>query len=168
MKALSVPQGSLAALLSGAAVLLSGCLLTHPGGTSLAYIEVKEPSFEKVGKAIQEVFAAERYQVEEAAAQQIVFVREGTVDDRLRYARYGEGLLMRVVVTVEPFGPDTTLVRADASAHPDGSRSPIQIMRVARRPYMQLLRRVKEKAEALPARESQELAQPAERPNPRK
>ena len=151
MKTAFHPQRLMRLALLGFAVLLSGCLLTHPGGTSMAYIEVEGASAESVYQVAQEVFAAEHYAVEEAAGQQIVFVREGTVNDRLKYARYGEGLLMRVVVTVEPFGPGKTLVRADAFAVLEGSRSPVQILRVARRPYMKLLRRIKENAEAIDA-----------------
>lgn len=52
MMALSHLHGARAALFSGAAVLLSGCLLTHPGGSSMAYIEIKEPLFVDVASVV--------------------------------------------------------------------------------------------------------------------
>lgn len=134
----------------GATLLLSGCFLTHPGGTSMAYVEVEHASVEQVRKAAVEVFAGERYEVLSADKDGFVFEREGTLNDRLQYARYDESLRMRVYVTVEPFGPGAVLVRADAFAVGGGSdRSATQLLRLARRPYMQLLRRVRDTAEAV-------------------
>jgi hypothetical protein len=139
----------LSALVVGASLLLSGCMLTHPGGTSLAYVEIEDVSLESAREATLKVFASEHYEVESSKPLSLVFVREGTVNDRLQYARYNESLEMCVEVTLEPYAENNVLVRADAFALPGGSsRSAVQVLRIARRPYMQLLRRVKAAAKA--------------------
>ncbi len=137
---------SVFALLLGATVLLSGCLLTHPGGTSLAYVEIKGSSIERVRETTVQVFAAERYKVESASEKGFAFVREATLNDRLQYARYDEDLCMRVDVTFEPFGPATILVRADAYAISGGDYT-TKLLRIARRPYMKMLRSIRNTAQ---------------------
>lgn len=124
---------------------LTGCILTHPGGTSMAYVEVKGVTLERVREATVQVFGAERYQVEAAQANGFVFVRAATLNDRLQYARYDESLFMRADVTFEPFGPDTILVRADAYAV-SGGATETKLLRLARRPYMKMLRSVRDTA----------------------
>lgn len=53
----------------------------------------------------------------------------------------------RVDVTVEPYGSGAVLVRADAFALHNGSdRDSVRLLKVTRRPYMQVLRRVKDQA----------------------
>ena len=137
-------KGTLASMCI-AVLCLTGCILTHPGGTSLAYVEVKGVSLERVREATVQVFGAERYQVEAAQANGFVFVRDATLNDRLQYARYDESLFMRADVTYEPFGPDTILVRVDAYAV-SGGATETKLLRIARRPYMKMLRSVKKTA----------------------
>lgn len=133
------------ASLCAAALALTGCMLTHPGGTSMAYIEIKGASLERVRETTVQVFGAERYQVEASQANGFVFVRAATLNDRLQYARYDESLFMRADVTFEPFGPDTILVRADAYAV-SGGATETKLLRLARRPYMKMLRSVRDTA----------------------
>ena len=137
---------SVFALLLGATVLSSGCLLTHPGGTSMAYIEIKGVSIERVRETTVQVFEAERYTVKSADEQGFVFVRQATLNDRLQYARYDEDLYMRADVMFEPFGPATILVRADAYAVSGGDYT-TKLLRIARRPYMKMLRDIKKTAQ---------------------
>ena len=149
MKTTRLKKYALLTLLAGAPLLFSGCFLTHPGGTSMAYVEIDGVSIDRAREAAAEIFSAEHYQIESDKGPEIVFVREGTLNDRLQYARYGESLYMRVIVTFEDYGPGTVLVRADAFAVTGGSdRSATQLLRIARRPYMKLLRRVRDLAEA--------------------
>ncbi len=139
-------------LLVGAAALLSGCQSIHPGWSSLAYVEIEDASLEAVHAATLQVFAGENYAAHSVKPREIVFVREGTPNDRLQYARYQESLQMRVEVTLEPFGDDGVLVRADAYAVVGASgRDEVQLLKIARRPYRLLLNRVKEtvRAEAM-------------------
>jgi hypothetical protein len=136
-------------LLAGLPGLLAGCLLTHPGASSLAFVEIEGVPVERVREVTKKVFAAEHYAVRSEDADGLVYVRPGTLNDQLQYARYGESLTMRVDVTFEPYGPAAVLVRADAFALHDGSdRDSVRLLKVTRRPYMQLLRRIKQLAEA--------------------
>ncbi len=136
-----------ALLLAGLPVLLAGCLLAHPGGSSLAFVEIEGVPVERVREVTRKVFAAEQYAVRSENAEGLVFVRPGTLNDQLQYARYSDSLTMRVDVTFEPFGPSAVLVRADAFALHNGSdRDSVRLLKVTRRPYMQLLRRVRDQA----------------------
>ncbi len=134
------------ALLLGATVLFSGCMLTHPGATSLAYVEIKGASIECVRETTVQVFAADYFKVKSADEQGFVFVREATLNDRLQYARYDEDLYMRVDVTFEPYGPSAILVRADAYAVSGGDYT-TKLLRIARRPYMKMLRNIRNTAQ---------------------
>ena len=134
-----------------ATALLSGCQLSHPGWSSLAHIEVEGVPLRRVHEATVKVFISEGYEAESARESEIRFVKEGSLNDRLQYARYNESLEMRVEVTMEPMGQRIILVRADAYAVSGGSgRSAVQLLKIARRPYQQMLRRVKEHAQATP------------------
>ena len=137
---------SVFALLLGATVLFSGCMLTHPGATSLAYVEIKGASIECVRETTVQVFAADYFKVKSADEQGFVFVREATLNDRLQYARYDEDLYMRVDVTFEPYGPSAILVRADAYAVSGGDYT-TKLLRIARRPYMKMLRNIRNTAQ---------------------
>jgi hypothetical protein len=131
--------------LVGALALLSGCQIFHPGFTSMAFVEIEKASFQAVHAATVKVFKEDGYQVLWSKPEKLVFVREATLDDRLRYARYEESLRMRVELSLERYGEDSVLVRAEAYAvRGDSGRSEVKVLRAARRPYMELLRRVKE------------------------
>jgi len=138
-------------LLVAATALLCGCQLSHPGWSSLAYVEVEGVSLKRVSEAAVKVFASEGYEVQVALENEIRFVKEGSLNDRLQYARYNESLKMSVDVTLEPFGKRSILVRADAYAVSGGlGRSEVKLLKIARRPYQQILKRVKEHAQATP------------------
>ncbi len=131
--------------LVGALALLSGCQIFHPGFTSMAFVEIEKASFQAVHAATVKVFKEDGYQVLWSKPEKLVFVREATLDDRLRYARYEESLRMRVELSLERYGEDGVLVRAEAYAvRGESGRSEVKVLRAARRPYMALLRRVKE------------------------
>ena len=122
-------------------LLGSGCLSTHPGSSSLAYVDIESHNVKAVQAETVRVFEDENYRLAPAPAGQLVFEREATQRDQVMYGRYGEPLTMRVVVTVEPRRLGGCLVRADAYAlH---GRDATKVMRVARRPYQDLLNRVK-------------------------
>jgi len=131
----------------GLAMFLSaGCLSNHGGSSSLAYKEVKNTDMEVVHAATIRVFRENYYKLEaDDGAGTLVFVREATQRDRLRWARYGEeGILMRVDVKIEPL-VDNVLLRADA--YIVRSRGAEQITHAGRRPYRSLLAKVKKAAE---------------------
>ncbi len=131
--------------LVGTLALLSGCQIFHPGFTSMAFVEIEKTSLAAVHAATVTVFKQDGYKVLWSKPEKIVFVREATLDDRLRYARYEESLRMRVELSLERYGEGSVLVRAEAYAvRGESSRSEVKVLRAARRPYMALLRRVKE------------------------
>ncbi len=135
------------AVLVGALALSAGCLSTNPGSASLAYVEILGVPIEQVHAAALRVFRSESYQVESSSENECVFVREGTQRDRVQYGRYGQSLQMRVVVTLEDEGRNGVFVRADAYAVSGGSDvGATKLLRMARRPYVQLLERVKQAA----------------------
>ena len=129
----------------GAMLLLAGCQsMMHPGSSSLAYVEIANTSLESIRLTAVRIFAAEHYELLSSNVREMVFVREGTRYDRLQYGRYEERLQMKVVVTLEPFGENRTLVRADAYAVRGGSDfGELKLLRIARRPYQKLLDEVK-------------------------
>ena len=132
-----------------AAQLLCGCQsMTHPGSSSLAFIEVQTSSLKRVHEATVRVFTAEQYEVMFSDEEEIVFIREGTSSDRLQYGRYQESLEMKVEVSLKPYGENKILVRADAYAVIGGSdRGAVKLLKIARRPYQKMLERVKVLAE---------------------
>jgi hypothetical protein len=71
----------------------------------------------------------------------LAFEREATQRDRVLYGRYGEDLAMRVVVLIEPRRQGGSLVRADAYVLRGSFED--RVPRVGRRPYQDLLNRVK-------------------------
>lgn len=129
----------------GAMLLLAGCQsMMHPGSSSLAYVEIANTSLESIRLTAVRIFAAEHYELLSSNVREMVFVREGTRYDRLQYGRYEERLQMKVVVTLEPFRENRTLVRADAYAVRGGSDfGELKLLRIARRPYQKLLDEVK-------------------------
>lgn len=122
-------------------LLLSGCLSTHPGSSSLAYVDIVSHDTAAVSAATVRVFEDNGYALVGASSPPWVFEREGTQRDRVMYGRYGDKRLdMRVVVTIEPRRQGGCLLRADAYVLRDGVEDPVP--RVARRPYRSLLNQV--------------------------
>ena len=127
--------------------LCAGCLSTHPGSTSLAYVVVEGASQDMIIQAAKNVFGEDSYAVEKEEPGKLVFEREATQRDRTLWKNFGDDALrMRVVVTFEPFADDDILVRADAYAlHKDAWDEDAQkVMRIARHPYQDLLNRIKD------------------------
>ena len=124
--------------------MVSGCMSTHIGSSSLAYVVVEGKSIADVREVTSKVFSSELYKVQHSGERGTVFVREASRRDRLRYARYGQGLHMRVDVTFEEYPPSAILVRADAYAVPAGSAgATTKILHIAGGEYRTLLKRVK-------------------------
>lgn len=134
------------AVLGVAMFLSAGCMSSHPGSSSLAYVVVKKASPELVRDTTVQVFRNHAYGLEaDDGAGHLVFERNATQSDRTRWARYGEqGMRMRVAVELEPMGKDL-LVRADAYIlrPPRGVE---QVTIAGRRPYKKLLKEVNRSA----------------------
>jgi hypothetical protein len=146
-------------MLVGAALLIAGCQLTHPGSSSLAFIEIKGVPMERIRESVIQVFAEESYKVALPGRSWIVFTRDGTLNDRLQYGRYEESLTMRVEVSLGTY-EDGVLVRLDAFALQGGeARGSVRVSKLVRRPYMRLLERVKEKAESTVSNEVKDQIQ---------
>ncbi len=122
-------------------LLLTGCLSDDPGSSSLAYVNITSHDAAAIGAEAVRVFADDGYTLARKTDQGLVFEREATQRDQVMYGTYGEKLAMRVVVSIEPRRQGGCLVRADAYALHD--RNETKVMRVARRPYLDLLNRVK-------------------------
>jgi len=132
-------SGGVAAVMS--LVLLTGCLSDNPGSSSIAYVDIPSHGEDAVRAQAIRVFGDDNYLLVGDADGMLTFEREGTQRDRVLYGRYGDQLTMRVLVTIEPRRQGGSLVRADAFAMNGGSET--QVMRIGRRPYMDLLNRVK-------------------------
>jgi hypothetical protein len=122
-------------------LFLPGCLSTHPGSSSMAYVDVDATDADAIRAQAVRVFEDEGYAVAAESAGGLVFEREGTQRDQVMYGRYGARLTMRVVVLLESRPKGGYLVRADAYVVHDGSAE--KLLRMARRPYQKLLCRVK-------------------------
>jgi hypothetical protein len=122
-------------------LFLTGCLSTNPGSASLAYVDIESHGADEVRAETIRVFEDDNYQLVEESAGRLTFDREATQRDQVMYGHYGEQLSMRVVVSIEPRRQGGCLVRADAYALSGGSET--KVIRMARRPYKDLLNRVK-------------------------
>jgi hypothetical protein len=123
------------------ALFMSGCLSDNPGSRSIAYVDILSQDAKSVKAAAERVFADDGYKLVKQTEGELVFQREATQRDQVMYGTYGESLSMGVVVFLEPRRQGGILVRADAYAlHPN---SKIKVLRIARRPYQDLLDRVK-------------------------
>ena len=142
----AIPNGVTTFVSLGVAMIFSGgCLSTHPGSSSLAYVVVEGASIDAISEEAIRVFGDEFYEITSNQPEGIVFEREATQRDRVLWGRYQEeDLRMRVVVAFEPLANGGILVRADAYILPGGAFSREEkIVRMGRRPYQALLNRVK-------------------------
>jgi hypothetical protein len=124
-------------------LLLTGCLSTHPGSSSLAYIDIESFGVDAVRVETIRVFEDDNYRLTaEPSSGQLVFEREATQRDRVLFGRYGEPQFsMGVIVTIEPRRQGGCLVRADAYVIREGSEE--KLPRMMRGSYQDLLNRVK-------------------------
>ena len=127
-------------------IICGGCMLTEPGSESMSSIVVENCSVKEARAVAKEVFQEKYYRISVDNNNYITFVRAGTVDDRLRYARYQESLRMQVVTVYEDYNGGC-LIRADAYAvrGDSGIRQPV--MKLARRPYQNILREIRDRFE---------------------
>ena len=135
------------AFVSFIAVMLlvaGGCRLNKPGSSSLASIVIDEAPLSQIRAETFRVFTKEQYRVANKSSRKIVFEREGTGHDRLKYGRYEESLVMRVVVVFESYGEDSTLIRADAFAVRGHFSRAQKLMRMDRFKYQRMLDDVQE------------------------
>jgi hypothetical protein len=124
-------------------VVSAGCMSSHPGSVSMAYVEIEGVSMDKVVMATKTAFEGEFYVLTGATEGTLVFERDATRADRTRWASYGEALRMRVKVYVERMGQSKILVRADAYALRGSRHREDKLLRMARHPYENLLDDVK-------------------------
>lgn len=122
-------------------LMLTGCLSTHPGSSSLAYVDIESHGPAAVQAETLRVFTDDGYELVRESGAMLAFEREATQRDRVLYGRYGEDLAMRVVVLIEPRRQGGSLVRADAYVLRGSFED--RVPRVGRRPYQDLLNRVK-------------------------
>lgn len=125
----------------GCLLFLAGCLSDNLGSSSLVSVDIASHGVEVIRKGTIRVFADDGYQLVDESAGQLTFEREATQRDRVLYGRYGEALAMRVVVLIEPRRQGGGLVRADAYVLRGSFED--RVPRVGRRPYQDLLNRVK-------------------------
>ena len=129
---------------AAALVMTAGCLSTHPGSSSLAHVVIDGVSMAAIREATVQVFTGDHYQLQSSGQSGLVFTREGSRQDQVRYGRYGESLHMRVDVIMEPYGARSVLVRADVYAlHGGSTLGATKLLKIARRPYQKLLNRVR-------------------------
>jgi hypothetical protein len=122
-------------------LLLAGCLSDNPGSSSIAYVNITSHAAAAIRAETVRVFAADNYGLTRESAGELVFERKATQRDQIMYGRYDEPLVMRVVVSIEPQRQGGCVLRADAYALHD--RDETKVLRIARRPYQDLLNRVK-------------------------
>jgi hypothetical protein len=128
--------GCLAALL-----MVAGCVSDHPGSRSMAYVDIESSGLPAVRQEVIRVFEDDGYTLSETP-EALLFEREATQRDSVLFAHYGDDrLVMRVVVVIEPRRLGGSLVRCDAYAIRDGRVEGLP--RMARRPYQNMLNRVK-------------------------
>jgi hypothetical protein len=138
-------KSKLLKLMAGAAclLLLSGCLSTNPGSSSMAYVDIKSGTPARIQEEVVRVFEDDNYQLVREKDGLMVFERESTQRDRVMYGFYDTAdLVMRVVVSVEPRRQGGCLVRADVYTVRDGQHEE-KLLRMGRRPYQNLLNQVR-------------------------
>jgi hypothetical protein len=117
---------------------LAGCLSTHPGSSSLAYVEIPTASVEAIMAETKRVFTEASYSIEQSGSDEAEFIRDATQRDKVMFGAYDQGpMRMRVKVFVEPYPRGGHLLRADAFVVSDGRED--ALMKVSRRPYQALL-----------------------------
>ncbi len=127
----------------GLTMLLSaGCMSSHAGSSSLAHRVIQKASPELVHQTTIRIFRENAYTLAtDDGAGKLVFERDATRNDRVRWGRYGEqSMRMRVDVGMEPYSKNDILMRADAYIiRPRGAE---KVTYMGRRPYKKLLKKV--------------------------
>ena len=123
-------------------VFLSGCLSTHPGSSSMAYVDIETDDVAAIRAETIRVFEGDNYELVSGQDDVMVFKREATQRDRMFYGLYGDKqMIMRIEVMIEPRRKGGSLVRLDAFAVHD--RVEDKLPHMARRPFQNLLNGIK-------------------------
>ena len=123
-------------------LLLTGCLSTNPGSSSLAYVNIASRDAEAIWTETLRVFADDNYRFASETAGELIFEREATRRDRVLLGTYvDKQMVMRVVVSIEPRSQGGYLLRADAYKVRNGFAE--KLPRMMRGHYQNLLNRVK-------------------------
>ncbi len=126
-------------------LLMAGCLSDNPGSRSIAYVDLPTANADAIRAAAVRVFANENYKLARQNERQMEFERAGTQRDSVLFGRYESDLVMRIVVIIEPRRQGGYLVRADVYAVNSGDET--KVLRMARRPYQNLLEQIKVRVE---------------------
>jgi hypothetical protein len=118
-------------------VVMTGCLSDNPGSRSIAYVDILTHSESEIRAEAVRIFADDDYKLVRQTGKEMEFERDGTQRDQVMFGSYGDHLVMRIVVIIEPRRQGGYLVRADAYAVNSGDIT--KVMRVAKRPYQNLL-----------------------------
>lgn len=137
-------------------LLLSGCLGTGLSSNSTAYVMIKNADEQKIITHVLRGFAddgyrlatktdeglvADGYHLDEPTGEGLVFEREATRREQVLYGRYGETLIMRVVVSLRPLSDGSCMVESNAYMRL-GIRVD-KLLNMSRRPYQSQLNRIK-------------------------
>jgi hypothetical protein len=122
-------------------LLWSGCLSTHPGSSSMAYVDILTGDAGLIRAQAVRVFEADGYRLTDESAGRMVFEREATRRDQVLYGSYGRQLVMRVVVLTGLRSEGRHLVQADAFVVSGGHED--KLLHMSGRPYQKLLEQVK-------------------------
>lgn len=98
--------------------LLSGCQSARePGSSSMASVRIEGATRDQVVAATKAVFSEDGYTLTANSPSELVFQRQGSRRDALKYGGwFGEGVVMRVNVRFSPAGDGAELVQADVRA----------------------------------------------------
>ena len=121
---------------------LAGCLSSHPGSSSLAYVVIPAASVEATLAETARIFTEALYRTEHSGPDEMVFIRDATQRDKVMFGAYDTGpLQMRVKVSIEPYPRGGHLLRADAFVVRDGREE--KLLKLAKRPYQAMLDNVR-------------------------
>jgi len=104
-------------------LLLTACQSgRQPGSSSQASVRIEGASREQVIVTTKAVFAEDGYALTQSSPSELVFQRQGTRRDALKYGGwFGEGVVMRVIVRLSSLGDGAQIAQADVKAVRDAS-----------------------------------------------
>lgn len=129
--------------ISISALLLSGCLSSQIGSSSLAHVVIEDIPMEPIRETTKRVLIDDYYRLEFETANMMVFERDATQRDKILWGHFGgQDIRMRIEFTFETLHRNRILVRADAFVF-RGRHAPHKIMHPGRRPYQKLLDQIR-------------------------
>jgi hypothetical protein len=126
------------------AVVSAGCFSTHGASGRLVYVDIKDVSIADVRKETLKVFKAEYYDIMLDQRDQIVFERDATRRDAALWGNYGDDLRMKIVVQFQESSKGGVLLSADVFIIRTDFGREEKLQKIARRPYHQVLSRIKD------------------------